>query len=263
VSTKPKVTVYINPRNSQQLRDVASVVMPDGTPAIDFVCLFGANYASDVRPYLRASNDDPPTTKPLNDNIQQVLDDGSTAFLQSKGIKVLLTILNGHKKVGWSEFTSQPAARDFARYLKTEIVDKYSLDGIDIDDEYSKGTPNDTSLIMVTALIRQIMPGKIISKALWSDSDYFQSTWSGHTLAQNLDYGWEMSYGGLPSSRLPQYGDWGMSKPDLLLGGFWSGSPSPNPGEDVNWLRQNRYGGVMVFGYEEPANAALLQANRE
>ena len=75
-----------------------------------------------MRPYLRANNDDPPTTKPLDKTIQQVLDDGSTAFLQSKGIKVPLTVLNGHHSVGWSEFTSQAAAQDFAMYLKTEMA---------------------------------------------------------------------------------------------------------------------------------------------
>ncbi|NGP89906.1 hypothetical protein [Fodinibius halophilus] len=36
---------------------------------------------------------------------------------------VLLTIMGGHHKGGWSNF-------------KTEVVDKYDLDRIDIDDEY-------------------------------------------------------------------------------------------------------------------------------
>jgi hypothetical protein len=258
-TTNPLTTVYINPPSSQQLRDIANVTLPDGSPAIKFVCLFGGNYAADVRPYLRANNDDPPTTQPLNSNIQQVLDDGSAMYLQSKGIKVLLTVLNGLKPVGWSEFTSQAAAEDFASYLQAEIVDAYSLDGIDIDDEYSSGTPNDTSLIMVTTLMRQIMPGKLITKALWADSQYFQSSWSGHSLAENLDYGWEMSYGGSPSYRMPPYVKYGMSK-TVLSCGFWSQQPSPNPAADISWLQQNGYGGFMVYAYEAQENQQLFQS---
>lgn len=258
-ATNPLTTVYINPQSSQQLRDIANVTLPDGTPAVNFVCLFGGNYAADVRPYLRANNDDPPTKKPLDASIQKVLDDGSAAYLQSKGIKVLLTVLNGHHPVGWSQFTSQSAAEDFASYLQSEIVDKYSLDGIDIDDEYSSGTPNDTSLIMVTTLMRQIMPGKLITKALWADSQYFQSSWNGKTLAGNLDYGWEMSYGGSPSYRMPPYVQYGMSK-NVLSCGFWSGQPSPDPATDITWLRQNGYGGFMVYGYQALENQQLFQS---
>ena len=153
-------TVYINPASSDQFKQVAGYTLADGSPAIDFVCIFGGNYAASSRPYLRANNDDPPTTKPLNPNIQKVLDDGAVGYLQGKGLKVLLTVLNGHKAVGWSEFTSESDAENFASYLKTDIVDKYGLDGIDIDDEYSTGTPNDTSLIMVTTKMKAIMPGK-------------------------------------------------------------------------------------------------------
>ena len=258
MSAKPLVTLYINPQSSQQLRDISNVTLPDGSRAVDFVCLFAGNYAAGTRPYLRANNDTPPTTRPLNKSIQEVLDDGSTAYLQGKGIKVLLTVLNGHKPVGWSEFTSQSAAEDFAAYLKTDIVDPYSLDGIDIDDEYSSGDPNDTSLIMVTTLMRQAMPGKIVSKALWADSEYFQAQWNGHTLAQNLDYGWEMSYGGSPQYRMPPYAGYGMSKPNLSCG-FWSGQPSPSLPQDIQWLEQNGYGGVMVFAYEATENQQLLQ----
>src|SRR5690348_1310880 len=101
MSSKPVVTAYINPANSQQLLDLAKITLPDGTPAIDFVCLFAGNYASADTPYLRANNNNPATTNPLNTNIQAVLDDGSTSALQAAGIKVLLTVTNGWNSVGW------------------------------------------------------------------------------------------------------------------------------------------------------------------
>jgi hypothetical protein len=174
-----RMTVYISPTNPQQFRDLAGYTPGDGCPAIDIAALFGGNFAGTERPYLRANNDDPPTTKPFNENIQQVLDDGSVRYLQDKGIKVLLSITNGHHPVGWSEFKSESNARDFVQYLKDDVVDKYGLDGIDIDDEYSSGMPNDTSLIMVATLMRQMMPDKIITKALWKDLRYFGQAGKG------------------------------------------------------------------------------------
>jgi len=124
-----------------------------------------------------------------------VLDDGSVRYLQARGIKVLLSITNGHQPVGWSQFTSRRDALDFARYLKKSVVARYGLDGIDIDDEYSSGVANRTSLIMVTTLMRQLMPDKILTKALFEDKKCFRASWKRHRLAENLDYGWEMSYG--------------------------------------------------------------------
>ena len=226
-ANRARMTVYISPQSSQQFRDVAGYTLADGCPAISVAILFAGNYAGAERPYLRANNDDPPTTKPLNDNLQQVLDDGSVQYLQDRGIKVLLSINNGHHPVGWSQFTSEADARDFAQYLKTDLVDKYGLDGIDIDDEYSSGPPNDTSLIMVTTIMRQLMPDAIITKALFQDRDYFRTTWRGHTLAENLDYGGEMSYGGIPQPRLVHYKQQ-LTNAQLSLG-FWAGSPSRSP----------------------------------
>jgi chitinase len=123
------MTAYINPQSSPQFRNVAGYTLADGSPAINVVCIFAGNYA--------AAESNPPTTQPFNENIQQVLDDGSVQYLQGKGLTVLLTITNGWQAVGWSEFTSESDALDFAQYLKTDVVDKYGLDGIDIDDEYS------------------------------------------------------------------------------------------------------------------------------
>ena len=253
---RARVTAYISPKSSRQFRSLARYRLANGCPAISVAIIFAANYAADERPYLRANNNTPPTTAPFDDNIQQVLDDGSVRYLQRRGIKVMLSIDNGHSAVGWSQFTSRHDALDFVRYLKKSVVARYGLDGIDIDDEYSSGVANRTSLIMVTTLMRQLMPNKIITKALYEDKKYFRASWKGHRLAENLDYGWEMSYGGPPRPRVAPYTRW-LRKKQLSLG-FWSGSPSRTPIEDVQWLRAQGYAGIMLYGFEEQSGVKLM-----
>jgi hypothetical protein len=47
-----------------------------------------------------------------------------------------------------------------------------------------------------------------------------------------------------------------MNRNQLSLG-FWSGQPSRTPTQDVQWLRDHGYGGVMLFGFEEQSNVDL------
>ena len=134
------------------------------------------------------------------------------------GITVLLTIMGAHTQTGWSQFTDESTAQNFVNYIKSQVVDLYGLDGIDIDDEYSLGHVNNASLAMVTTLMKQSMPDKLITKALWNDSNQFAANWNNHTLGANLDYGWQMSYySGSINSRLGWYTAY-MKKSQLCLG---------------------------------------------
>ena len=253
---KPHVTVYVNPDSPDSFRRIGDEKI-DGSPIVDVVCIFAGNYASATRPYLRAYNNQPPTQDQFNKNIQDVLDSGAVQDLRNQGIKVLLTVLNAHQPVGWSEFTSESAAEDFAGYLK-EVVDEYGLDGIDIDDEYSSGVPNDTSLIMVTTKLREVMSDKILSKALFADRPYFEASWNGRRLADNLTFGWQMSYGTAPQLVLPPYTKVGFTQEQLSMG-FWIGQPSANPERDAQWLQTNGYGGMMLFAMENQATVELMR----
>src|SRR5262249_34179370 len=256
---------YINPQSNAQFQDIANYVLPDGLPAIDVACIFGANYCTDAIPCLRAQNNNPPTTDPFNANIESVLSAGLVQTLQAKGITVLLTILNGHASLGWSEFTDENVAQNFANYLKTSVVDPYRLDGIDIDDEYSNGMPNDQSLPMVTTLMKELVPNNMITKALWSDYSVFQSNWKGRMLASNLTYGWEMSYnGGGPNSRLSPYLQWGLNKNQLCLGfsaeqrfaSYWG----TIKGEAKDTITQG-YAGGMMFAFENQPSSLTCMAD--
>ena len=126
------ITYYYYPRP-----DLLMILRKVGSPAIDAVCIFAGNYCTEKRPCLHAGNN-PQSKDEFNPNIKELFKDNPRNYLQDKGITVLLTILNGQTEVGWSNFQSEDVARDYVLYLK-EIVDTYGFDGIDIDDEYSKG----------------------------------------------------------------------------------------------------------------------------
>lgn len=254
---------YSNAKTSADFETIACYLTADGVPAVDIVSIFAANYASGTSPYFRANNNNPPTTDPFNPNIQDILSNG-VQTLQNAGIVVLLTATNGWAEVGWSEFPNTQAgqtdAQAFAAYMKG-IVDQYGLDGIDIDDEYSTGQPYDTSLIMVTTYLKQQMPGKLITKALWSDSQYFAATWNDNgtdiTLAENLDYGWEMTYGAPAKDMLPPYVSAGMAA-NAVVKGYSPEATSSNPTDDVQWIVDNGYGGVMIFTIDSPDGVTLM-----
>jgi len=110
---------------------------------------------------------------------------------------------------------------------------------------------------MVTSMMRQLMPGTIISKALWEDSQDFGPTYGGVGLAQTLTYGWQMSYGAQPQDVLPAYVSYGMSKAALSMG-YQVGYSVPDPSKQVAWLKTNGYAGFMVYAFENPANQTYL-----
>lgn len=174
--------------------------------------------------------------------------------------------MNAHTQTGWSQFTDEATAQNFVDYLKSHVVTPYGLDGIDIDDEYSRGPVVDAnSLAMVTTLMKQTMPDKLITKALFADGFAFTANWKGHTLGANLDYGWQMSYfGGNAKSRLSPYTSYGMKKSQLCLGfsaeqrfsGQWD-----EVGPQATQTIADGYAGGMMFAYEnQPASIQLMKA---
>ncbi|MGA8432869.1 MAG: glycosyl hydrolase family 18 protein [Candidatus Sulfotelmatobacter sp.] len=252
---------YINNITPALLNTAGCYVTADGGSGIDVVCIFNADINASLQSgytALAPKVDVPPggSYACAEANVVQTLQSTAIQQLQSLGITVLLSVLNNHDSAGWSEFTDPELAQNFVDQLKS-VVTQYNLDGIDIDDEYSDGTANTTSLAMVTSMMQKSIPGKIISKALFQDLDYFGVPYKGVTLEQTLTYGWEMSYGGSPEYRLPPYVKKGMRKNTLSLG-FWTGQPSRNPGNDVDWLKKNGYEGVMVYVFQIASETSLM-----
>lgn len=252
---------YIGNDNMTTLETAGCYTTADGDPAIDVVAIFAANIDQKLpNGYVPLA---PNVTVPNNGsiacgspNMLKLLESSAIHKLQDKGITVLLTFLNNHDAAGWSEFLTESDAARFVEQLQS-VVTTYGLDGIDIDDEYTAGSPVKTSLAMVTSMMRTAMPDKIISKALFDDAPYFGVSYNGSTLEQSLTYGWEMSYGESPKLRLPPYVDAGMAKESLSLG-FWSGQKSSNATADVEWVKKNGYAGVMAYAVEDAQDQALL-----
>ena len=196
----------------------------------------------------------------FNDNVKAVLHSSQIVNLQQKGIKVLITLLGNHQNAGWSCMTNQTAIQKFADRV-VAMVNSYQLDGVDIDDEYSACATNDYSLIRIAQAIKanSAFKGKLLTKALYEDSTYFQATYQGHRLADYLDYGWEMSYSDDQfADRLAVYLQNGMTPNQVMLGG-WTAVTYPTPYQIAQYNTQKSLAGTMVYDITSASQNYLTQ----
>lgn len=227
--------------NDNALTNAACYIRQDNKkPLINLVSIFAANINGNDPNHPHVS---------FNPNVDAILNHShQVTDLQSHGIKVLLTLLGNHQQAGWACMTNDQAIQAFAEEV-VYVTNKYHLDGIDIDDEYSRCTPNKTSLIKIAMAIKHHpgFKGKLLTKALFSDASYFLATYEGHKLADFLDLGWEMTYGGSYFEyRLKPYVDYGMSKNQLALG-VSTNLSYPSADAASQFVMKNVYGGVMIY----------------
>ena len=197
----------------------------------------------------------------FNEHVQAVLNSSQVQSLRHQGIKVLMTLLGNHQNAGWSCMTSQKAANKFADKI-VQMINKHHLDGVDIDDEYSTCTPNDYSLIMLAQAIKSHkgFKGKILTKALFEDSQYFTATYNDHHLSDYLDYGWEMSYSSDDFlDRLAPYLNAGMHVDQLMIGGSVDYITFPSPFQMGQYATQASLAGIMVYNVTNSSQYYLTQ----
>lgn len=237
--------VFLNNPSPQDVQKMGNYVVKETTkPFFSGLVLFAANINADASgaPELY-----------YNPEMKAVLDDNISIVraLQKKGIKVQIAYLGNHQKAGWSCTMTADAAKKLARAMVTDVV-KYQLDGINVDDEYSLCSGNTTSFYNVLAAIKfdPRFNGKILSKALWSDSRYFSGV---DSVAKLVEQGYEMTYDG-KSSRLQSYNAYGMDKKSLYLGIDPIRTPvkkvekTDNPVSDVvKSVIGDGYAGVMIW----------------
>ena len=157
----PKSVCYVEV-NSNDIRNVGNYTLSNGKQLFDIGIIFAANINYDTSADTAVLY--------FNTQVANVLSNKSTYIqpLQSKGIKILLSILGNHEGAGICNFPTQAAAQKFAVQLSNAVT-TYGLDGIDFDDEYADygtngtGQPNSSSFVYLVTALRQLMPSKIIS----------------------------------------------------------------------------------------------------
>jgi GH18 family chitinase len=181
----------------------------DNDNIFDVVSIFAAN--------INGSSQNAPTIY-SNSNVLTALSEAQTMKNRSK-IKVLATILGNHQQTGWRCMTSNSAMATFATSV-SNWVNANGLDGVDIDDEYFENcaSTNNYSLTTTAGYIKAVLsPGKILTKALYSDTNDFN--YQNGLLSGYLNYGAEMTYGATNySNRIQKYIDAGMSADKLYIG---------------------------------------------
>lgn len=249
--TAPFITAYVEV-NSNSFHNPGCYTY--GSPAkqdFSFAAIFAANINADasVKPVLY-----------FNPQVQSTLTSGNVAYLQSLGIKVLLTVLGNHENAGWGCFTTYAQADSFAVQCKN-AVNTYGLDGIDIDDEYSTCTTNTSSLVIALSALRaELGTTKYLTKALFNDTQYFSATYGGKKAGDILDYGWEMTYGNTNySGRLAPYVSAGMAKTKLAIGVDIGGTDETTA---ANFVKTNGYAAVMTYNISTTSQTNLSKVTK-
>ncbi|MBA3662256.1 MAG: hypothetical protein H0W64_11030 [Gammaproteobacteria bacterium] len=241
--------------NSNRFENVGCYVDSDKKqPFFQIASIFAANI----------NGNDP--NKPviyLNPQVTATLSSSQVQRLHEKGIKVLVTLLGNHQNAGWACMTNASAAKKFASDV-VNFVNQYKLDGIDIDDEYSKCATNNYSMIMMAQAIKTHpgFKGKLLTKALFADYSHFKSNYQGHKLSEYLDFGWEMTYSNSDlMGRLKTYIQSGMSTSKLMIGAQ-TGKRYPDAFEIGKFTAQNQLAGMMVYDVKKNSQLYLSELQK-
>lgn len=210
----------------------------------------------------------PQVTAQLNDRLSEI------KSLQEQGTAVLLTILGNHTLAGWRAFENLEQARVFATRL-AEVINRYGLDGVEIDDEYSsydktehKGQSYtkdyEQSTLLAVQALRELLPDKIIAYSFYNGAHQSQIRYSdshGKRMDHYVDYFWEMTYWNYDCNRIASdiedYWKGHMERSLYSLGAQLS-TEVASADARVSCNRQKGYpGGNMIFGVA-PGQADLL-----
>jgi hypothetical protein len=250
------------------LTDILNYERADGSPQVTAAILAAATFTGSpdnfLPPYLDLGGLAAvltPRTSDINGPVRQ---------LQAHRIKVLLSIV-GVADMGWDQVPAVQNAA-FAQWVQSEVLDKYGLDGIDIDDEYCDLPGDPQRFVDTIAALRGAAPHALITKALWQDEGYFTqpvsttSPWfPGAYLSQMLDLGSTMTYGtdaaGLEAcveaytSILIGDQNVGLAPSQLCIGvqagvGSWMTTLADSEAAAA-WVAQQGYGGMMLYTFSQ------------
>lgn len=237
----PHTLVYVETNDVNPL-NAGDWYLDDGTTYFDYVCLFSSNIHKTT-----VSGATQPTLY-LNDKLTPILEGGLATYvepLQDLGIGVLLGVLGDWQGIGLSNMTTTQADQ-FATIL-AYAINKYNLDGVVFDDEYS-GTNSivSGSYSRIITKLRELMPNIIIIVFDWGRTSYISST-----AAAEIDYANHGYFGGYfrsySTSNITGMTAARWSPISLELGGSTYSYSSSNLQTWGYNAVHNNYGEVMFF----------------
>lgn len=192
----PKMVVYVETNDTNPL-NAGDYVLSDGKAFVDIVELFASNLQKRtvngvIQPVLK-----------LNDRMVRVLEPDPSAPtttgyhkyvkpLQDKGIKVLLTVLGNWDEISVASMNDTQTTQ-FAQIL-AYVVDRYGLDGIGFDDEYSgtSATVAGSYGTLINKLENLLPAGKLITVFQWGS---YGSSQINYTQGSMIDYAYHGIFG--------------------------------------------------------------------
>ena len=246
----PKVTIYVETNDVNPL-NAGDYLLSDGSAYADIVEFFAANLNKEtvngvVRPTLY-----------LNDKMTNLLENGGAATyvagLQAKGIKVVLTILPNWQNIDFTSLNDTQA--DQLATILAYAVNKYGLDGIGFDNEYSNYSSSliNGSFGSIITKLRNLMPaGKLITVFQWGN--YGSSQINAAAGAQinhayaNFGYNTYIGISGVTKDRFAPL--------SINLGSI--GSDVSYYGDKAYELAEAGYGSIMHFNLRTRSQADPL-----
>lgn len=233
------ITIMYVEVNSDNILNVGAYTRSNGKSFFDVAMIFAANINYDEE------NDKPIVF--LNSNTEDVLEnqDNTIRPLQDKGIKVLLSILGNRQRYGFANFPDRETAAIFAEDV-AQVINKYGLDGVDLDDEFvnygQDGTPasNSESFIFLLEELRKVMPNKLITFYNIGESAKYTSS-NGVDAGSILDYSWQPFYGVFNGTIVPN----GLMKENYSASAInINANPLPIA---LNFARRTKEGGFGAY----------------
>ncbi|WP_420187622.1 BT_3987 domain-containing protein [Bacteroides pyogenes] len=242
-----KVFSCMEVNDTNPLNNLSFTLKKSGKPLIDVLIIFSANINYDEktgRVYIYN-----------NENVQAILDKREHYLkpLQDRGMKVILGILGNHDRSGIANLADE-TAKAFAQEVKA-MCDAYNLDGIFVDDEYSKYEYQNITPGFVypsrQAAARLCYEVKMAQPDRWVIAYAYSTTYSlppvdGKQSGEFVDYALH-DYGG--SSDLSREFP-GMPKMNMGLHsqeysrGYWAYE------SQLVQMRKNGYGSHMIFAMD-------------
>lgn len=220
--------------NNRAFKNVTCFLNDEGKPVIDLAWVFAPNI-----------NIDPSTKKvkvTYNRQVQGLINKGYIRYVQSKGIKVGMTLLGNWDAAGFRNFRNIEEATEFAQHVAIEVR-RLGLDAIDFDDEYSESPAyaNNESFVMVVSEVKRLLPDKFVHCYIYGGAS--SSSYLGKRMGDVADAGSSAYYPETPSP-----GAAGFPIEKLIP----STKPFSGGGYDEATLRskmQQGYKGIMMFDF--------------